>query len=395
MNFDNLTDFLVFLTDEKHIPTVDMQVFVKGDKVYDFRRGLKDGKNPVEIDNLYNLYSVSKVITCTAALQLYEKGKFLLTDPLYEYFPEFKEMYVKDDDGEDFGNAVSQGQKIVYADNAPKIKKAETPILIKDLFNMTAGFDYNLSSAAVKHILKEQDGVFKTQDIAKALSQTPLSFEPGTRWNYSLCHDLLGAFIEKISGMKFSEYLKKNIFEPLGMDSFTFERNDEIYEKMVDQFEYDCDSGYAHKISKKCEFIIGNGYESGGAGLCGSPEDYGKFVCAMSMGGTAGAGNRILSENTVNLMKQDFLTDETRKTFNWIQLSGYGYGLGVRTHIAPQSGGGLSPLGEFGWGGAAGAYILIDTKNNVGIYYAQHMKNNLEPFVHPRLRNITYSCLDK
>ena len=79
--------------------------------------------------------------------------------------------------------------------------------------------------------------------------------------------------------------------------------------------------------------------------------------------------------------------------FNWSQLAGYGYGLGVRTVIDRAAGGVMSPVGEFGWGGAAGAYVMIDPENRLSVFYAQHMLNNMEPYVHPRIRNIVYGII--
>ena len=113
----------------------------------------------------------------------------------------------------------------------------------------------------------------------------------------------------------------------------------------------------------------------------------------MCRGCTSPHGVRILSTATISLMRQNFLPAGAEKYYNWQQLQGYGYGLGVRTHIAPARSGGLSPLGEFGWGGAAGAYVMIDPDNRVAAFYGQHMCNNLEPYVHPRLRNTIYGCL--
>ena len=92
-------------------------------------------------------------------------------------------------------------------------------------------------------------------------------------------------------------------------------------------------------------------------------------------------------------MRTNHLDESSLKDFNWIQMSGYGYGLGVRTLIDKAKGGSLSSVGEFGWGGAAGTYAMIDPDNDVALFYAQHMLNNQEPYIHPGIRNIVYSCL--
>jgi CubicO group peptidase (beta-lactamase class C family) len=98
---------------------------------------------------------------------------------------------------------------------------------------------------------------------------------------------------------------------------------------------------------------------------------------------------------TIDLMRTNHLDETSLKDFRWTQMSGYGYGLGVRTMIDKAKGGSLSPVGEFGWAGDAGAYVMIDLDNEVAVFYIQHMLNSQEPFIHPRLRNIVYSCLTR
>lgn len=392
MNFDNLTSFMKHLTNEVDVPSVDIIVCKDGKQVYRH----SGGRAYSEDYKYYNLYSVSKVITCTAALQLLEKGKYLLNDPLYEYMPEFKEMYVKKEFvSSDEGRLRSEGREVAENGKKFEIVKAKKPICIKNLFSMSAGFDYDMHSPEAEKLNKETNGRFPTRMIAKALSQRPLSFEPGEHWQYSLCHDVLGAFTEVVSGMRFSEYLKKNIFEPLGMNDTTMKVTDEVLSKMFPQFEYDSETKKAHEISKDNGFIIGSEYEGGGAGIISTVDDYIKFATALANGGKTKDGVQILSPHTINLMRTNRLGEKQLADFNWNQLSGYGYGLGVRTMIDRAKGGSLSPIGEFGWGGAAGAYAMIDPDNHISVFYGQHMLNNLEPYIHPRIRNIVYSSLTK
>lgn len=397
MEFSNLTNLLHHIVDDLHVPFVQCQVYKEGKEVYSHGYGDAQENTPVTPQHTYNLYSTTKFITCTAALQLLEKGKYIMTDPLYEYFPQFKDVLVKEKDvNADLAAKVVQGQAVEYKeDNTIRLVPPKRPILVKDMFNMTAGFSYNRETDAFKKVFEETDGRFPTLKIADALAYSPLSYHPGDKWGYSLGHDLLGAFVELVSGEKFGTYLKKNIFEPLGMDSFTFERNEEIYSKMAEQYQYDYETKTATNVGKGNSHILGSEFESGGAGLAGSAEDYGKFVTAMSLGGISPKGERILSESTVDLMRTNCLNDEQLKFFNWSQLIGYGYGYGVRTHMDRAKSGGLSPVGEFGWGGAAGAYAMVDKDNQIAVFYGQHMLNNLEPYIHPRIRNAVYSSLGK
>lgn len=118
-----------------------------------------------------------------------------------------------------------------------------------------------------------------------------------------------------------------------------------------------------------------------------------KFASAMANGGTSTDGYRYVSPATVELMATNTLDEAQMKDFNWGHLSGYGYGYGVRTMINKAVSGSLSPIGEFGWGGAAGVWVIIDPKNKLALVYTQHMLNNQEHIISPRLRNILYSCL--
>ena len=148
-------------------------------------------------------------------------------------------------------------------------------------------------------------------------------------------------------------------------------------------------------VGKRVSYVLGEEYDSGGAGITTTVDDYAKLTAALAGGGMGVNGERILSSNTVELMKVDRLTPEQHKDYNWNALAGYGYGMGVRTHIDQAKSGSIASIGEFGWGGAAGASFYADTKNNLGIFYVQHCLNPREEWYQPRLRNIVYSCLDK
>jgi CubicO group peptidase (beta-lactamase class C family) len=379
MSFKELESFLDYITAWR-IPGADCAVFHKNKPVFRYSAGYADvkSKKPVTANNLYNLYSTSKVITCVAALQLFEKGKFLMTDPIWEYLPEFKEMYIQ--------KAREDGQT--------ELVKADSSIKVRDLFTMTAGLTYDLNTLSIQAVKENTDNKCPTREIVKAIAKGPLVFEPGTHWNYSLCHDVLGGLVEVVSGKKFSKYLDENIFEPLEMMNTGFYLTDEKKQRMATQYRFDDETNIAVEVPVTNEYIPGSEYESGGAGLISSVDDYMKFANALCNKGKSPNGERILSQHAIDLMKTNHLDDTCMKEFNWIQMSGYGYGLGVRTMIDKAKGGSLSPVGEFGWPGAAGAYVLIDQDNDVAVFYAQHMLNSQEPYVHPRIRNIVYNCLD-
>ena len=384
MNFEYMKNFMDSLT-EWIIPGNSVVIYKDGKKVFEYSSGYSDLEKKIKKtgeEQLY-IYSCSKVATVTAALQLYEQGKFLLSDPLYEYLPEFKKMYVKDGD---------------------RIKAAENPITIRDLFTMTAGLSYATNTPAFEKARKLTDGKMDTRTVIKCLAEEPLLFEPGARWNYSLCHDVLAVLAEVVSGMRVSEYMKKNIFEPLDMNnSYYHTPNDVIispqyiYEiqdtkNIVELQQKEHTTGVVKRAYGN-ELVFGENYDSGGAGIITTVDDYAKFAAALANSGTGLNNNRILSSATVKLMKTNQLNEAQRKTMNWRRLRGYGYGLGVRTLIDKAESGSNSSIGEIGWGGAAGATIIADTEEKVALFYAHHMLNPQEEYYQPRLRNVLYSCL--
>lgn len=202
-----------------------------------------------------------------------------------------------------------------------------------------------------------------------------------------------GALAEVASGQSFGDYLKTHIFDPLGMDATGFALTDAVRSRMMTQYRRDPDTGTVSAMPAENPYILSPKYESGGAGLISTVDDYVKFAAALTNGGQAADGTRILSSAAVNLMRTNRLDEVRLKDFNWPQLAGYGYGLGVRTLIAPTRGGSLSPVGEFGWDGAAGCYVLTDPENRLTLFYAQQMLPSMCEYTHPRLRNLLYGCL--
>ena len=384
MNFEYMKNFMDSLT-EWIVPGNSVVIYKDGKKVFEYSSGYSDLEKKIKKtgeEQLY-IYSCSKVATVTAALQLYEQGKFLLSDPLYEYLPEFKKMYVKDGD---------------------RIKAAENPITIRDLFTMTAGLSYATNTPAFEKARKLTDGKMDTRTVIKCLAEEPLLFEPGARWNYSLCHDVLAVLAEVVSGMRFSEYMKKYIFEPLDMNNSYYHTPNDVI--ISPQYIYEIqDTKNIVELQQKehtigvvkraygNELVFGENYGSGGAGIITTVDDYAKFAAALANSGTGLNNNRILSSATVKLMKTNQLNEAQRKTMNWRRLRGYGYGLGVRTLIDKAESGSNSSIGEIGWGGAAGATIIADTEEKVALFYAHHMLNPQEEYYQPRLRNVLYSCL--
>ncbi len=317
----------------------DLMVYKDVECVLRYINGYNDRENKVKMTGKerYFIYSCSKPITCTAAMQLFEKGLFSLDDRLSDYMPEFKEMTVQTEYG---------------------IKKAEKPILIKHLFEMTAGFSYEINSPWLKKAREETNGRCPTRETMKYLAKEPLLFEPGDSWKYSLCHDVLAAFVEVVSGEKFEEYVKKNILDVCGMNDSTFLLPESEIETTA--FQYVFRDGRPVNAGKNNGYVLGTEYVSGGAGAVSTVEDYMKFLEALRT-------YKLLKPETLKLMTTDRMNDAQRKAY--ASATGHGYGLGVRCERGDND-----KVIDFGWGGAAGAYLAIDMKNNISIYMGSHLR---------------------
>lgn len=371
MDFASLSSFLDSLI-PFGITGVDCAVSVKGRTVFRHGAGYADREAEIPIcgDELYHVYSATKLVTCVAALRLFERGAFLMSDPLCDYLPEFRHMSVLDNGA---------------------LRPARKKIRIGNLFTMTAGLSYDIESPSVR-TLRDSSPHCTTRELASALARESLLFEPGERWNYSLCHDVLGALVEVVSGVSLGEYMRRELFEPLGMRDTAFVIPKEKQPRLAAQYVYDGDTRSANRIGKENVFCFGS-IESGGAGLISSVEDFILFSEALACNGTGRGGMRVLSPRTVELMRSNQLNAAQTEGLKQMIGRGMGYGLGAAVVCDRAAAGTVAPNGQFGWGGAAGAQVIIDCESQTALYYAQHMLNNLERYVQPRLRNILFSCL--
>ena len=374
MNSQKLSDFL----DNAGYPALDLVVWREHEPVYRHTCGFKDAEKtiPLTPDCLYKLYSASKVITNTAVLQLIESGKLGLDDEVSRYLPAFTDMIVKDDD---------------------TVRPAKNKITIRLLQSMSAGLNYDFTPAIINTVIKTE-GKATTRQVVDAIAESPLDYEPGEHFKYSLAHDVLGAVIEVVSNESFGGYLKKHIYDPLGMVDTSFRPAPEQKARLTQQYGTKFENGkemLEPVPMEKLNVNISENAESGGGGIYSTCDDYIIFADALCHDGLAKNGFRLLKPETVRLMRQNQLDEARQADFNLLNKRGYGYGLGVRTMIDPESCGAKSPVGEFGWDGAAGAYTFIDPVNHIACFLGMQVLSNSRIYneVHPRMRDLIYEML--
>ena len=377
---------------EEGVPGCGLAVSYKGEIVYTGYRGLSRLEDKKEFDRntLLQIYSNTKDVTAVAVMKLYEDGLILLNDPVEKYLPFFKDVKVR----------VSDGANEIYVVPATK------PLRIKDLLTMTSGIPYAGFGTMAMRDLAEIKDPFKlsTVDLAKEIAKVPLDFEPGTHFQYGYSFKILGALVEVVSGKKFGEYLREEIFEPLEMTHTTFTLTKEMEKDLATVYEFDQEENRIVSKEAVVQKKEGNGFEGepGGQGLLSTIEDLINFITMYAMGGKY-KGHRILSSSTIDLMRENHLEGAaledmravTRRSWPWYE--GYGWGLGCRTLISKTQAGSNGSLGEFGWCGAAGTYLLADPEKQLAIAYGHQLwpcTNNRQEYCHPRVRNVVYAMLD-
>ena len=375
--FEPLTAFVDSLSEHYGIPSCDMLVYKDGEEVYRHLAGFSNAERtvPASTNDLYRLFSASKVSTCTAALRLVEEGQLGLDDPVSKYLPGFANLTVKQADG--------------------SVAPAKNVMTIRHLFTMSGGVNYDMRRGGAAKILDEKGNEAGTAEICNAYAEAPLDFEPGTHFQYSLCHDILGGVIEVASGMKFGEYMKAVIFDPLGMKDTTFHVTEEQYNRISEMNRCDQKTWRPTPIGRGDLYGISHNYESGGGGLTSSADDYIRLGAALANKGTALNGYQLLKPETVEMFRTPQLDPvrhmDMMRAFPY--MPGYSYGLGVRTFINNSNS--TAAKGHFGWDGAGGFLIYVDPDNNMTFVFAESVLGSTPSalIVHNKLRDMVYLCM--
>ena len=376
MNFQRMTELLDSL-EQKGTPGCECIVMVDHEEVYHHCAGFSDlmRTRPTDGSETYWLYSATKISTCTAAMQLIERGKLKLTDPVAKYLPAFSSMMVREGD---------------------ILRPAQTPITIWHLMTMQSGLSYAQGSA-IRKAKEFYAGKGTTRQFVDAIAQEPLDFEPGEHYQYSWSHDVLGAVIEVASGERLGEYMRGHIFDPLGMPDTTMHPDEAQKSRLCAEYRYNPDKGFSEALDKPANgYRLSENYESGGAGLMSCCADYVLLSDALANGGVGKTGERILQSETIDQMRKPQLSGQSLADYKEKMLTGkrgYSYGLGVRTMA--EEGWGIS-LGEFGWDGAAGAFLMADPEKKLALMFVEHVLGHGPGYaeIHPALQKAAYEALE-
>lgn len=382
-----LENVLREMVDSGFVAGVSCMVLQDGEEQCYYEAGYRDAANrvPLTRDTIFRLYSMTKPITSAAVMMLLEEGKIDLLEPVSKYLPGFADQCV-----------IQKGAAIPVTH----------PVTIQHLLNMTSGLVYPGENCAAEMrtgtlIQEVTDKLtspepLATVEIMNRLGQLPLAFQPGERWQYGTSADVLGAVIEVASGMRFGEFLEEKIFKPLGMKDTAFyvpqekqARLSKVYEPTPDGLkEY---QGSHLAIQNRME--LAPAFESGGAGLVSTIDDY-KVFSQMLLHGGSFRDVRLLAPKTVEFMTGAHLTPALQDYVNqWENLPGCTYANLLRIMTDPGSAVSMGSRGEYGWDGWLGPYITNDPANRMTLLIMQQKTGSGTTEYTRRIRNVLFSSL--
>ena len=340
----------------------------------------KDKQTPFEYSTICRIYSMTKIVTATVAMKLYERGLFRLEDPVKMYLPAFKNTKIVEDIG---GGIIKE-------------VPARKNIKMRHLLSMMVGIPYyNIQDPKssyvtgklleiTKEMYKDQNAgnPWKLQQLAEAFSNVPMQYEPGEGWTYGVSADILGAALEVISGKPLGQLYKEEIFEPLGLKDTHFIVPEEKRSRLA--VVYDHSGGEIKEyVNRWLPIEYTPGLFSGGAGLYSTIEDYSRFLQMLANGGTLD-GARILGRKTIENMTQNHVPFDILKASkaHYFANNDYGYGYLVSVKTDNTITRCYESIGSYWWGGVAGTIARVDPVEHLTTtIFMQHHSADQDSYV--------------
>lgn len=372
------------------LPGCGLKIMRKGALVYEGYFGYSDleAKTPVDAGSVFRMASMSKIPLYTTLMMLYERGKFLMNDPISLYLPEWEQL-----------------NKYTFSTNGHShVVPAENPITFRDVFSMKCGLPYCNSPTPTQDLTLQSmqkcmrplwdKGHFTLREQVAAMSKAVLAAEPGERWIYGFSSELAAALIEAICDKPIDTVFQEMLFDPLGMDSTRSRFFGDIPARMVKLYEKDAQGKlFLSNCPLDEKHLPGEAHEAGWARLFSTVEDYSRLMDMLANGGVF-RGKRIIGRKTIDMMRANGLNAAQMKDLHDDYNAGYGYGYGVRTLVDKAVGNHNGSLGAFGWTGGFGTWCEADPTDGVSIVYMHNMIPNEEQYYHLRVRTAAYGCIE-
>ena len=343
---------------------------------------------PMRADTLFRIYSMTKPVASVALMMLHERGALQLSDPVLKWLPGWDQLRV-----------YRHGRYPNFV-TAP----AERPMTVRDILTHTSGLSYGIMERTHVDAAYRKLGIGEGQgtlsDMIEKLGQLPLEFSPGTRWGYSVATDVVARLVEILSGRRFDEYLREQIFEPLGMV-------DTGYTVVADKLpRYSASYARApgggmtlHDDPADSAYARPRTLFTGTSGLISTAPDYLRFAEMLRRGGAID-GVRLLGPRTVRYMTQNHLPGgvelariATESTFSETRFEGVGFGLGFHVVMDPVRAQVPGSAGEYGWGGMASTNFWIDPLEELTFVFMTQLVPSSALNIRAELRSIVYGAI--
>lgn len=364
------------LIDRKRLPGAVVLVVRRGKLAHCEALGRRDPQqpDPMRHDTIFRVYSMTKPLVSVAALMLVEHGLLLLSDPVSQHLPEFKDIPVG----------------VVQADGSIAHMPARREMTVHDLLRHTAGLTYEILEPSPVRTLYARARIYRrdwsNQTFSQAIAALPLMHQPGSVFDYSRATDVLARVVEVVAGLPLREFFQQRIFGPLGMVDTGFHVPASQHHRIAEPFATDPDSGAEVRLLDVREPVA---MDMGGGGLVSTAIDYARF-CQMLLNGGTLDGQRLLGRKTVELMTSDHLGSIPSVTP--LLPPGYGFGLGV----AVRREAGLAPFagtqGMYYWGGMGGTSFFIDPKEEMCAVLMTQAPGQSDE-IRSKFRNLVYAAV--
>ncbi|WP_375404227.1 serine hydrolase domain-containing protein [uncultured Sphingomonas sp.] len=374
------------------LPNAQLLVARDGEVVHFSSQGsAREGGRAIDDGSLFRIASMTKPITSVAFMMLVEDGLVALDTPVHQVLPEFKGVGVYDGGG---------------AGVPFRTKPTAEPMRMVDLLRHTAGLTYsfqnrsNVDAAYRERKIDDWHGEYDLQGFVAELAKLPLEFSPGTSWNYSVATDVLGAVVERVSGLTLYAFFATRIFGPLGMHDTFFQVPADKLDRLTDCYAFA--PGRGRVMYDRGDASAWSGAPklfSGGGGLVSTARDYHRFN-TMLLGGGALDGVRILGRKTLELMTANHIPGNgdlagwSRSLFSEASLAGTGFGLGFAINMDPARSMVPGSAGEYYWGGMFSTGFFVDPIERVTmVFLTQLSPSSLYP-IRRELKTMIYAALN-
>ena len=350
----------------------------------------REGGKEIDEGSLFRIASMTKPITSVAFMMLLEEGKVALDTPVHQVLPEFKGLGVYNGGG----------------GGVPFLTKAcERPMQMIDLLRHTSGLTYgfqnrsNIDAAMREGKFENWHGNLDLDEFVAALGKLPLEFSPGTAWNYSVSTDVLGAVVQRLSGLSLSDFFAQRIFKPLKMDDTFFAVPEGKIDRLTDCYTFVPGKGRGmYDRGAESAWSRAPRQLSGGGGLVSTALDYHRF-CQMLLNGGELEGERILGRKTLDLMTMNHLPDGgdlaswSKSLFSEATNAGVGFGLGFAVNINPAANMIPGSTGEYYWGGMFSTAFFVDPVEKVHMVFMTQLSPSSVYPIRRELKTLIYSAL--